>query len=97
MVRFVNPLRTNLIVVTIIVLSAGKHTMKTGPSENYFFTPRNRSFSCTSKQRLTLNEYNKNDSVVKDDVLEVFVDLESMRIQAFDIPPSGEYSEGEIC
>ena len=68
--------------------------MTTLPSENYFFTPRNRSFSCTSRQRLTLNEYNKNGSIVKDDVLHVLLDLDTMHVQAFDIPASGEFSEG---
>ena len=61
--------------------------------DNMFFTPRNRSFSCTSKQRLVLNEYNTNDSIIRDDVLEVSLYMENVHIQAFDIPPSGDYSE----
>ena len=74
-------------------LSAGKHTVKTKPGDRYFTAERNQSYACKSKDDVTLQEYFKNNTVNAADIEQVEVQIWNAHVQAFDIPPSGKFSQ----
>ena len=71
--------------------------MKTKPGDRYFTAERNQSYACKSKDDVTLQEYFKNNNTVNvADIEQVEVQIWNAHVQAFDIPPSGKFSQSKL-
>ncbi len=78
------------------LLSAGKYTVKSIPGRPHFWAPNNHSFSCTTKQKMTLKEYGPNNTILEENVVKVYMYMSDAQIQAFDLPANGKFSEGIV-
>jgi hypothetical protein len=78
-------------------LHPGKYTSRSKPGHYHFWTPRNHSFSCTTRQMMTLHEYNTNHTIMEENLVKVSLYMSEAQIQAYDLQDNGKYSEGASC
>ena len=71
--------------------------MRSKPGERYFIAERNQSYACRSKDELKLQEYLTNNTVSETDIQEVQAEVWNAHVQAFDLPPSGKFSQSKFC